>query len=165
MLLTPNTLPSPDNLKRWGKRVVSKCPLCGNTGTLEHILNFCPVALTQKRYNYRHDSVLNHLASVIKSSKPDNIEMYADIPGLDIDCNTILPDILMTLSRPGLVINDRSVKHVYLLELTCSFERNILVAHQRKSTKYISLKNDIESAGYTCFLILFEISSWGHVTR
>ena len=33
-----NTLPSLDNLKRWGKRVVSKCPLCQNTGTLEHIL-------------------------------------------------------------------------------------------------------------------------------
>ena len=160
-----NTLPSPDNLKRWGKRVVSKCPLCGNTGTLEHILNFCPVALTQKRYNYRHDSVLNHLASVIKSSKPDNIEVYADIPGLDINGSTIPPDILVTLSRPDLVIINRSLKHVYLLELTCSFERNILAAHQRKSTKYTSLKNDIESAGYSCFLIPFEIGSRGHITR
>ena len=160
-----NTLPSPDNLKRWGKRVVSKCPLCGNTGTLEHILNFCQVALTQKRYNYRHDSVLNHLAKVILESKPDDIEVYADIPGLDLNGCTIPPDILVTISRPDLVIINRSLKSVYLLELTCSFERNILAAHQRKSTKYIPLKTDIESEGYTCTLIPFEIGSRGHVTK
>ena len=160
-----NTLPSPDNLRRWGKRVVSKCPLCQNTGTLEHILNFCPVALTQKRYNYRHDSVLNHLASVIIANKPDSIEVYADIPGLDLNGSTIPPDILVTLSRPDLVIINRGAKTVFLLELTCSFERNIQAAHQRKSTKYTSLKNDIESAGYQCFLIPFEIGSRGHVTR
>ena len=160
-----NTLPSPDNLKRWGKRVVSKCPLCGNTGTLEHILNFCQVALTQKRYNYRHDSVLNHMARVILANKPENIEVYADIPGLDLNGSTIPPDILVTLSRPDLVIINRSLKSVYLLELTCSFERNILAAHQRKSTKYVPLKSDIESEGYTCTLIPFEIGSRGHVTK
>ena len=160
-----NTLPSPDNLKRWGKRVVSECPLCNNTGTLEHILNFCQVALTQKRYNYRHDSVLNHLARVIIANKPDNIEVYADLPDLDLNGSTIPPDILVTLSRPDLVIINRSIKSVYVLELTCSFERNILAANIRKSTKYQSLKNDIENAGYSCTLIPFEIGSRGHVTR
>ena len=160
-----NTLPSPDNLKRWGKRVVSKCPLCQNTGTLEHILNFCPVALTQKRYNYRHDSVLNHLTSVIIANKPENIEVYADVPGFDLNGCTIPPDILVTLSRPDLVIINRSNKSVDILELTCSFERNILAAHQRKSTKYTSLKSDIESAGFSCSLIPFEIGSHGHVMK
>ena len=162
-----NTLPSPDNLKRWGKRVVSKCPLCQNTGTLEHILNFCPVALTQKRYNYRHDSVLNHLTSVIIANKPENIEVYADIPGFDLNGSTIPPDILVTLSRPDLVIVNRSNKTVDILELTCSFERNILAAHQRKTTKYISLKADIESAGFACSLLPFEIGSRGrgHVRK
>ena len=128
-------------------------------------MNFCQVALNQKRYNYRHDSVLNHLARVILTSKPDNIEVYADLPGLDLNGSTIPPDILVTLSRPDLVIINRSLKTVYLLELTCSFERNIVAAHQRKSTKYISLKSDIESEGYTCTLIPFEIGSCGHVTR
>ena len=136
-----------------------------NTGTLEHILNFCPIALNQKRYNYRHDSVLNHLASVIIANKPDNIEVYADIPGLDLNGSTIPPDILVTLSRPDLVIINRSIKSVYVLELTCSFERNITAAHQRKTTKYTSLKTDIESAGFTCVLLPFEIGSRGYVTR
>ena len=149
-----NTLPSPDNLKRWGKRVVSKCPLCNNTGTLEHILNFCQVALTQKRYNYRHDSVLNHLARVIIENKPDNIVVYADLPDLDLNGSTIPPDILVTLSRPDLGITNRSIKSAFVLELTC-----------RKSTNYTSLKTDIEDAGYLCTLIPFEIGSRGHFTR
>ena len=159
-----NTLPSPDNLKRWGKRVVSRCPLCSNTGTLHHILNFCPIALTQGRYNFRHDSVLNHLASVIIGNKPDNLEVYADIPGLDINGSTIPPDILVTLSRPDLVLINRSRKTVWLLELTCSFESNIQVAHQRKALKYTDIKSDIEDSGFQCTLLPFEIGSRGYVT-
>ena len=115
--------------------MVSKCSICNNTGTLEHILNFCQVALTQKRYNYRHDSVLNHLARVIIENKPDNIVVYADLTDLDLNGNTIPPDILVTLSRPDLVIINRSIKSVFVLELTCSFDRNILAANIRKSTK------------------------------
>ena len=91
--------------------------------------------------------------------------LTADLPDLDLNGSTIPPDILMTLSRPDLVIINRSIKSVYVLELTCSFERNILAANTRKSTKYQSLKNDIENAGYSCTLIPFEIGSRGHVTR
>ena len=47
-----NSLATPDNLKRWGKRHVSQCPLCNNNGTLQHILNFCPIALQQGRYTH-----------------------------------------------------------------------------------------------------------------
>ena len=114
---------------------------------------------------YRHDSVLNHLTSVIIANKPENIEVYADIPGFDLNGSTIPPDILVTLSRPDLVIINRSNKTVDILELTCSFERNILAAHQRKTTKYTSLKADIESAGFACSLLPFEIGSRGHVTK
>ena len=144
--------------------MVSKCPLCSNIGTLEHILNFCPVALTQKRFNFRHDSVLNHLASVMIAGKPDGLEIYADIPGLDLNGSTIPPDIVVTLSRPDLVLINRIEKSVYVLELTCSFERNIEAAHQRKTTKYTSLQTDIEISGYKCFMVPFEIGSRGHVT-
>ena len=47
--ISTNVLPSPDNLKRWGKRKVSTCPLCKNqNGALAHIVNICPTALKQK---------------------------------------------------------------------------------------------------------------------
>ena len=54
------------------------------------------------------------MARVILASKPDYIEVYADIPGLDLNGSTIPPDI--TLSRPDLVIinptDPRNVKNI-----------------------------------------------------
>ena len=160
-----NTLPSPDNLKRWGKRIVSKCPLCSNTGTLEHILNFCSISLNQGRFTWRHNTVLNYLSNTIIANKPDNLEVFADLPGLDLNGSTIPPDILVTTSRPDLVLLSRETKKVFVLELTCSFERNMDNANARKTLKYTALKQDIEDQGYICSLIPFEVGSRGYINR
>ena len=80
-----NSLATPDNLKRWGKRQVSQCPLCKNNGTLHHILNFCPIALNQGRYTWRHNSVLHFMSKTIMHEKPDDLEVFADLPGLDLN--------------------------------------------------------------------------------
>ena len=162
---TTNTLPTPDNLRRWGKRVVSVCPLCSNQGTLEHILNFCSVALTQGRYTWRHNTVLNHIANFIIQNKPPDLEVYCDISGLDLNGGTIPPDILVTQSRPDLVLLNRHEKIICLLELTCSFERNSEAAFLRKSLRYAALKNDLEDKGFKCLLIPFEVGSRGHIRR
>ena len=90
-----NTLPTPDNIRRLGKRIVSICPLCGNNVTLGHILNFCPVSLKQGRLTWRHNTVLNHITKTLLENKPENLEMYADIPGLDLNGTTIPPDLVI----------------------------------------------------------------------
>ena len=66
-----NTLPTPDNLRRWGQQTVDPtCPLCGCSSTLRHILNGCKVALHQGRFTWRHDSCLQvlkkHLLAFMK---------------------------------------------------------------------------------------------------
>ena len=160
-----NTLPTPDNLRRWGKRLVSVCPLCSNHGTLEHILNFCSVALNQGRYTWRHNTVLNQITKTILNSKPENLEVYSDISGMDINGGTIPPDVLVTQSRPDLVILNRHEKTICLLELTCSFERNAEAAYLRKSQRYTALKLDLEDNGYKCMLAPFEIGSRGYVRK
>ena len=65
---THNVLPTPDNLKRWGKTVVDiKCSLCGSVNaTLKHILNGCPMALNQGRFTWRHDNILQYLAKELQ---------------------------------------------------------------------------------------------------
>ena len=45
-----------------------------------------------------------------------------------------------------------------------SFEQNIEQAHTRKKTKYTYLEGDIESNGYVCNNIPFEVGSRGHLT-
>ena len=145
--------------------MVSVCPLCSNHGTLEHILNFCSVSLNQGRYTWRHNSVLNHIANTINQNKPPNLEVFCDISGQDINGGTIPPDVLVTQSRPDLVLLNRNEKTICLLELTCSFESNSQAANIRKSLRYSTLKTDLEENGYKCFLIPFEVGSRGHIHK
>ena len=54
-----NSLPTPDMLHLMGISEVGMCSLCGaKQCTLFHILVGCNKALTDKRYTWRHDSVL-----------------------------------------------------------------------------------------------------------
>ena len=79
--LSTNSLASPDNLKRWGKRKMGTCPLCGSpNGTLAHITNMCTTALNQGRFTWRHDSVLLHITTVVKSLVAHDTEVFADLP-------------------------------------------------------------------------------------
>ena len=57
-----NTLPTPDNLRRWGQNEVDPaCPLCGRPATLRHILNSCSVALQSRPFGDMTLSVLEVL--------------------------------------------------------------------------------------------------------
>ena len=66
---TTNTLPTKDNLRRWGaEQLSSACALCGKKETVRHVLSGCIRSLNQGRYTWRHncvlkaikDNVLNH---------------------------------------------------------------------------------------------------------
>ena len=46
-----NCLNTPDNLRRWGKKKLANCSLCGNHCTLLHILNYCSISLNQGRFD------------------------------------------------------------------------------------------------------------------
>ena len=145
----------------------SRCHICGNHETLFHILNNCKTALTQGRYNYRHDSVVSYLVNVcqILNNVDKVIEVYADIKGHTVNGGTIPQDIVVTSSRPDIVLVDRGNEEVILAELTCPFEPYIDNAHDRKSEKYSSLQSDIEANGLKCRLICFEVGSRGLITK
>ena len=159
-----NSLATPDNLFRWGKRVDPSCKLCKSPKcTLFHILNHCKVAVEGHRYDYRHDSLLNYMSKHILPS--DNIEVYFDLEGKKINGGTIPSDILTTLSRPDLVIIKRSASppEIYLCELTVAWESATSGANQRKEDRYASLVTDIESRGFSCTHINFQIGSRGYI--
>ena len=105
------------------------------------------------------------MSTAILHEKPEDIEIFSDLPGQDLNGGTIPPDIITTQLRPDLVILNRSQKTIYLLELTCCFESNIEAANLRKTSKYQALKSDLEERGYTCHLLPFEIGSRGHISR
>ncbi|GFO25615.1 reverse transcriptase [Plakobranchus ocellatus] len=62
-------LSSNANLERWGKKDDPTCPLCQGRQTTELVLSECKVALSQGRYTWRHNRVLQELASVISTAE------------------------------------------------------------------------------------------------
>ena len=160
-----NGLNTPDNLKRWGIRKTNKCNLCGNPSSLKHILNWCPKALKEGRFTWRHNSVLSHFITTLKKSAPEDLEVFADLPNFWLNGGTIPPDILPTGLRPDLVLINRKEKKIELLELTCSFETSIERANIRKTKSYNDLKSDLLKEGWKTTLVPFEIGSRGLVNK
>ena len=61
-------LPTPANKNIWFG-TEEMCKLCGERGTLTHILSGCQVALTQGRYKWRHDEVLREAARCVDAKR------------------------------------------------------------------------------------------------
>ena len=95
-----NCLASPDNLARWKKNVVPKCPLCSiSPCTLGHLLSNCTPALD--RYEWRHDNIVKFFFKEFSARRMDGVEIYADLEGHRIN---IPSDVAMTVQKPDQVI-------------------------------------------------------------
>ena len=62
-------MPSNGNLERWGKKEDPTCPLYQGKQTTEHVLSSCKIALSQGRYTWRPNRVLQELAAILSTAK------------------------------------------------------------------------------------------------
>ena len=160
---TLNTLPTKDNLTRWGKRLSKSCSSCGRAEYLSHVLNACPTSLKEGRYTWRHDSVLSQISALLEQViRGSPCEIHIDLGNV---AWTVPPDIIPTSSRPDLVIVNRESKTCHILELTVPYESNIDSEHTYKENKYGSLLNDIEQTGWNTQYCALEIGSRGSITK
>jgi hypothetical protein len=148
-----NTLPTRKNLLRWGISPTSECTFCLEPETLLHVVAGCKTYLNEGRFTWRHDSVLNFIASSLKSAKHSNL--YADLPGYIspavLTGNELRPDLLITLEN----------KCIYILELTVGFESNLLINATRKRQKYEELINEQHKYYEKVKFVNLSISSLG----
>ena len=128
-----NTLPTRKNLHKWGVSTTSECAFCLSPESLLHIVAGCKTYLNEGRFTWRHDSVLNLIASTLKSLNYSNL--YVDLPGYlspsVITGDTLRPDLVLTIEN----------KCIYILELTIGFESNLQTNATRKREKYQDLIN------------------------
>lgn len=148
------SLPTKDNLRRWGKVISQSCDLCGNPETIAHVLSGCKTMLDQGRYTWRHDSVLNKIVEFVNNTEAKHILVNSDLGDKPW---TIPPDILATSDRPDLVVLDLTNKCVSILELTVPYESNINSSHQYKCHKYAHLCVDLQNLGFSVKYFAFEI--------
>ena len=151
-----DTLPHNANLHLWKKLPSPSCNLCGQRQTLLHILNACPHALEKRRYNARHDAVLQSIYTFLVKHLPPTTSVTADL----CDQQYVFPQHFATTdSRPDITVWDQT--NITLIELTVPFETCMDSAIQRKTHRYQDLLSDCKANGYTADLLTIEVGSRG----
>ena len=185
-----DVLPSPTNLSRWGLIDDPRCKLCGEKGTMAHILSGCKTALQQGRYRWRHDKVLQVLADILdkeikKPRGPKHRSHYitfvrqgekARSPShrtssildgtrwqmkVDLNSKLVFPEIVQTNLRPDIVIWSSEQKSIVVIELTVPWEEGCEEAHERKSAKYEELMEMCRDRGWKTWLFPVEVGCRG----
>ena len=159
-----DTLPHNSNLAMWRKTdsLSSVCKLCGVRQTLIHVLNNCPRALDLRRYNERHDAVLEVVSNFMLGNLPDDYQLLADLP--QFQPYIFPPHIATTDERPDIVVWSDRTREVWVMELTICFETNYSKAHDRKTTRYSDLMDQIETTLYDGTLLTLEVGSRGFLS-
>ena len=152
-----DSLPYNANLHRWKRKKDSTCPLCNGHQSLLHVLNNCAVARDLRRYNARHDTVLQEIVKSVVPYLPPTSSWTADIS--DNYCFPV--HITPTDLRPDLVWWDDANKSLCLVELTVCYETNFEEAALRKSAKYEDLAEQARLNGYCTTILPIQVGSRG----
>ena len=148
-----NTLATQKNLKKWNLSQTSDCSFCFLPETLLHVVAGCKTYLEQGRYTWRHNSILNFLATSLKAVNESTI--YADIPGF------LSPSIITGEKlRPDLLLRTNN-NYLYILELTVGFESNLETNATRKHSKYAPLLSGLQRQFKCVSFINLSMSSLG----
>ena len=127
------------------------------------MLSNCKEALD--RFEWRYNNIMKYLHSLFTSQGLEGIEVFADLEGHRVNGVTIPPDVAMTAQKPDLVIINRKLMEVKLVELTVPWDTtsNMTAALQRKTERYENLATEIKGNGFRCSNIPLEIGTRGVV--
>jgi hypothetical protein len=153
-----DTLPHNANLHLWGKSPTAICKFCDQPQLLLHVLNACPYALNHRRYNDRHDSVLDSIYTFLKQAVPSTKSITADLPSLQYN---FPQEMVCTNSRPDIVVWDQAT--ITIIELTVLFELCFNAAVQRKMDRYAERRSSCQEAGYKANILTIEVGSRGFI--
>jgi hypothetical protein len=109
---------------------------------------------------WRHNSVLNHIAGCLKSALvgKSTVELYCDLDGLQAPGGGSIPaDVMVQAQRLNLVIVDWPVYgrfRIALVELTSPWDRDAKRAKERKTARYVDLKEELNNQGWDSSLWL-----------
>ena len=124
------------------------------------VLNHCHVALDNRRYNPRNDSILSLISDLARSSLPPSFQLLVDLPDSDYHFPS---HICSTDLRPDLVVWSDQQHLLFLVELTVCLECGFDDARHRKDNCYQDLCEDAEGNGFRCLVFPVQVGSRGIV--
>ena len=131
-----NTSANNNNVSKWGLKNFAKCDICDGNQTLGHVVGGCKTALDQKRYNWRHDSILAVLLNVIKTAKKHKNTMR--------HCRLYEPISNYRRRKSSWRVVTQNESTIFVIELTVGFETNIDLNTKRKANKYKEILKSLE---------------------
>lgn len=166
-------LPSANNLVRWNLAQDDKCPLCGGSETLQHVLSACKTALANGRYTWRHNQVLAKVLQAVDEARSNcasqssttgslldgacDWKVAADLPG-----KGVYPELVRNCNvRPDIVVTSESSKRMVIIELTVPYETNMSGSHEYKNAKYQELVAQLHKKGFRTQLFAVEVGARG----
>ena len=149
-----NTLPSPNNLIRWKTRDFHdpSCSLCKTEPmcTLPHILSGCKFSLRNKRYSFRHDSVVKvfvegvveQIGKKLKSSSPTTFKVKFVSPGEVGQPKHVRYVGLLDRAKDWIVLADvGSSQLIFPVEIFATSDRPDVVIYSRSKKIVILIEN------------------------
>jgi len=113
----------------------------------------CFKAAREARYTWRHNAILRILVDHVENGLQAGDSLYADLPGRRSPSemfHNILPDITVT-----------SGGNVYILELTCCYEKKLVSSKEYKHEKYKHPSDSCKVGKMKFHVFTLEISSLG----
>ena len=110
----------------------SKCLFCNENQALQHVVSSCVVSLNERRWNWRHDSILLNIARFM--GKIPGVTVYCGIDNVVFQTPSIITG---DEKRPDIVIVKGNLCMIF--ELTVGFETNLRRNSDRKFKKYKDL--------------------------
>ena len=151
-----NSIPVRKNMYLWKKVTDNSCSFCLQPETLNHVVAGCKTYLDEKRYNWRHDSVL-FMAKTL--SFVSNYCIYADLIGFDSP--SIVTDNENRLDCILRLTGEHDSRELYIIELTVGFETNLQKNALRKEAKYSMLLSQLRQQFDKVFFVNLSLSALG----
>jgi hypothetical protein len=115
---------------------------------------------------WRHDSILKHISSCLKSALESlsTVEVYCDLEGLQApggkswrrnrDQNRVILDR-----------SDHGWHRLSLVELMCPWDTDADEARDCNISRYAGLKEELNNQGWDCGLYTIEVGARGHISK
>ena len=122
------------------------------------MLNNCEVALNLRRYNTRHDSILQLIIIAAQAYSPASYQLAADLPD---DQYHFPSHITLTGLHPDIVLWSNSQWTLNIIELIVCYDTGFEEAADRKTRWCADLVEEVEKQGYRCTTIPLQVGSRG----
>lgn len=118
---------------------------------IQHVLNGCKSFKTQRRYLWRHETLLDYIGTLLeKNTETEGFRCYVDVPGRRTHDEGTVPDqLIITSDKPDIFILDQrdhlQKPEIVIIDLTIPWDDRVEASRSEKLVKFSTLVASIKA--------------------